>query len=243
MLQHARVARHRIGPLPAVNGRMRQRIRHAVTIQLRTSSACGRACLRSATILTRAASNQWNVRTNHYLDATVVQKQFHGGLRSTLRSTRCDGRGIDNVKTLQEWFVETRGAPLNLNGMEVVQMDRLPVRRGTVRVTADTARADQGIALKAQSGAIHLSDGKQVPLVHIWFDPGLPLEAVHEVECNDGELRVWNVYRTVHPDGTVTVDAWTGNAGMVVSEKLPRRRRYLCSPGSARIFEPQGRRS
>ncbi len=143
------------------------------------------------------------------------------------------------MTTLQERFVETRGAPLFLNGVEIAQMDRIRVRRARVRIVANAASDGQGIALKASSGSIKLSDGRDVPLLHIWFDPGLPSEVVHEVDCREGELRVWNIYRTVHPNGTATEDAWTGNAGMVISEKLPTRRRYLCSPGTAAGFEPQ----
>ncbi|MDZ7653984.1 MAG: hypothetical protein U5L03_16205 [Burkholderiaceae bacterium] len=143
------------------------------------------------------------------------------------------------MKTLQEQFVETRGAPLHVNGVQVVQMDRIAVRRGMVSVRASRACAGQGIALKAPSGAIWLSDGKAVPLLHVWFDPGLPLTVTHEVDCRDGELRVWNIFRTVHPNGAVTEDKWTGNAGMAIVDSQPSRRHYRCSPGTAESFNPQ----
>jgi hypothetical protein len=143
------------------------------------------------------------------------------------------------VKTLQEQFLDSRGAPLLVNGVEIVQIDRIAVRRGKVRLVAKVAYEGQGIALKAPSGAIKLSDGREVSVLHIWFDPGLPLEVTHELDCPDGELRVWNIYRTVHPNGAVTEDAWTGNAGMVIAEKQPRRRHYRCSPGTAASFNPQ----
>ena len=171
--------------------------------------------------------------------AMAAPRLFRDGRRNMLLWIRCDGPGIDSMKTLQEKFVETRGEPLHVDGVEVVQMDRIAVRRGMVSVCANSACAGQGIALKAPSGAIRLSDGQEVPLLHIWFDPGLPLTVIHEVDCPDGELRVWNIYRTVHPNGAVTEDRWTGNAGMARVDAQPRRRRYRCFPGTARSFKPQ----
>ncbi len=148
-------------------------------------------------------------------------------------------RGTESMNTLQERFVESRGAPVVVDGEEVVQMDRIRADRGTVRVTAKVACAGQGIALKAPTGSITLSDGRGVPLLHIWFDPGLPLIAAHDFDCRDGELRVWNISRTVHPNGVATEDAWTGNAGMLIVQRQPLRRRYRCSPGTAVDFDPQ----
>jgi hypothetical protein len=167
------------------------------------------------------------------------QRLFRDGRRNMPLWIRCGGQGTNSMKTLQEQFVETRGAPLHVDGVEVVQMDRIAVRHGTVSVRANSACAGQGIALKAPSGAITLSDGQTVPLLHIWFDPGLPLTVTHEVDCHDGELRVWNIFRTVHPNGAVTEDKWTGNAGMAIVYAQPRRRHYRCSPGTAASFKPQ----
>lgn len=148
-------------------------------------------------------------------------------------------QGIKTMITLQDRFVASHGAPLRVNGVDIVQMDRIHVRHGTVRVIAQAARAGQGIALKVPSGTITLSDGRETPVLHIWFDPGLPLDVTHVVNCRGGELRVWNIFRTVHPNGAVTEDAWTGNAGMAVVEREAHRRRYQCSPGSAASWEPQ----
>jgi hypothetical protein len=171
--------------------------------------------------------------------ATAALRLFRDGRRNMLPWIRCGGRVIDSMKTLQEQFVETRGQPLHLDGVEVVQMDRIAVRHGVVSVSTNSACAGQGIALKAPSGAIRLSDGQAVPLLHIWFDPGLPLAVAHEVDCREGELRVWNIFRTVHPNGAITEDKWTGNAGMAIVDAQPRRRRYRCSPGTAESFNPQ----
>jgi hypothetical protein len=147
--------------------------------------------------------------------------------------------GTDSMNSLQERFVESRGAPVLVDGKEIVQMDRIRADRGTVRVSAKAVCAGQGIALKAPTGSITLSNGRGIPLLHIWFDPGLPLNATHAFDCRDGELRVWNIFRTIHPNGVVTEDAWTGNAGMLIVNKQPLYRRYRCSPGTAVDFDPQ----
>ena len=119
-------------------------------------------------------------------------------------------------------------------------MDRLAVRRARVTISAAAVREGQGLALKAPpNGAIRLTDGRDVRLLHVWFDQGLPLCVTHEVDCKDGELRVWNIYRTRHPNGTVTEDAWTGNAGMTIVGSTENWRRYSCSPGTADHFDPQ----
>ena len=139
---------------------------------------------------------------------------------------------------LQDLFLRTRGDPLQIDGSVVVQMDRLQIRKARVTVSAARAFDGQGIALKTPNGHIKLGDGREVPLLHIWFDKGLPLTASHDVDCK-GELRVWNIYRTGHPGGAVTEDAWTGNAGMIMTDESLSRRRYLCSAGTARTFDPQ----
>lgn len=143
------------------------------------------------------------------------------------------------MTSLQEEFLAAGGGPLRVDEVEVVQGDRIALRHATVHVSARKHVEGQGIALKAGSGRIKLSDGRAVRLVHIWFDGGLPLTVSHEVECKDGELRVWNVYRVTHSTGLTTEESWTGNAGMVITEKLPSRRHYLCSPGTASRFDPQ----
>jgi hypothetical protein len=142
------------------------------------------------------------------------------------------------MMSLQEMFVASRGAPVVIDGKRIVQMDRLPIRRAMVTISADATLTNQGIALKTNKGGVRLSNGVSVSLLHTWFDSGLPLSVSHFVECQDGELRVWNIYRTKHPGGSITEDAWTGNAGMLVENVSPTRRRYLCSPGYANGFDP-----
>lgn len=145
--------------------------------------------------------------------------------------------------TLQAEFAKSRGRPVQVGGYSVVQMDRIPITRGTVTVTFEQGNADLvcGVALKSAKGSILLPNGERVPLLHIWDEPGVSRTAPYEVDCKDGELRVWNIYRVQHASGLVTEDSWTGNAGMVVEHTGENRRRYRCSCGSG-DFDPENQR-
>jgi hypothetical protein len=140
---------------------------------------------------------------------------------------------------MKERFIASGGSPLIINGRVVIQMDTIPVTKAKLNVSASKARNDQGIALKSPKGSITLSDGRKVPLLHMWFDEGLPLSVAHDVDCGSEGLRIWNIYRTRHAGGVVTEDAWTGNAGMAVLDEGENYRRYGCSPGNADHFDPQ----
>lgn len=139
--------------------------------------------------------------------------------------------------SLMEEFLRNLGAPVKIGSREVVQMDRIPIHNGIITVRFRCAAADNGVALKAASGKIFLSDGRHVPLLHIWNELHLPLNVTHVVSCPNKELRIWNIYRSKHPDGSVTEDAWTGNAGMIVEMINSAHRRYRCSNGTG-AFDP-----
>ncbi len=140
---------------------------------------------------------------------------------------------------LQTDFLQTNGGPVMREGDSVVQMDRIPISTGLVRIAFQRGNAEQtcGLALESAKGAIYLSGGERVTLLHIWDEQELPRTVAYRVDCPDGELRVWNIYRTEHASGLVTEDAWTGNAGMIVTQVGKRRRQYRCSCGPG-DFDP-----
>lgn len=140
--------------------------------------------------------------------------------------------------TLQEQFLQNHGAPLLIEGRVVLQIDRIPIKRGKLRIEFRGNYSGSGIALKSKNGGLELSDGEWVPLLHIWDEPGLPRVAEHRVDCQDGELRIWNVYKNTHPGGRITTDCWTGNAGMIIEDVGRNVRRYKCSNGTG-VFNPQ----
>jgi hypothetical protein len=132
--------------------------------------------------------------------------------------------------TLQERFIESRGSPVMIGDQQVSQLYRIPLTKGVVQFRfISPPDADQGICVNAKGGAIELSDGTSCETLHIWHEPGRPEKAAHRLTCPAGEFLVWNVYRARHPDGETTVDCFTGDAGMVLLQEGPMRRRFGCS--------------
>jgi len=115
--------------------------------------------------------------------------------------------------SLQEKFMQVRGAPISVGSLTVNQLDRLPIQHALVTIKFMSDHHGNGVALKSAKGGIVLTDGRKVGLLYIWNDTSLPQETKHIVDCPDGELKVWNIYRVHHANGQVTEDSWTGNAG------------------------------
>src|SRR6185295_8925480 len=113
-----------------------------------------------------------------------------------------------------------------------------PIHLGMIRVSL-TSPPDgrNAVCLKSDNGGIHLSDGSKAKRLHIWNDPGLPSVVEHRVDCRDGQLKVWNIYRVLHPEGATTEDSWTGNAGMILRQEGSQKRSYRCSDGIGE-FDP-----
>lgn len=143
------------------------------------------------------------------------------------------------AETLQEKFIESKGQPVLVGQQQVIQMDLIPIRSGniTVRFLSEPIGI-YGVVLKSYKGSITLSDGSKVPSVFVWNELGLDREVRHPVECPDGELGIWNIYRTTHPTGETTEDYFTGNAGMIVNRAEDKVRHYLCSAGPG-PFDPE----
>jgi hypothetical protein len=146
---------------------------------------------------------------------------------------------IIKMVPLQTKFLISKGQPINVDGNVAVQMDRIPIKCGTVTVSFLSAKspAAQGVAFKSAKGGIKLSDGKKVKLVYVWDEKKLPKVVRHEVVCPDGVLRLWNIYKIGDERDLTRADAWTNNAGMVIDELGLNKRRYRCSDGLGE-FDP-----
>jgi hypothetical protein len=132
--------------------------------------------------------------------------------------------------TLQYLFIQSRGSPVVVGDWLVHQLARIPIRVGVIRVRMlSPPDKSQGVCLKAEGGAILLSDGSSTETLQVWHEPDLPDTVVHRVNCPSNELRVWNTYRVRHPTGQTTIDHWTGAAGMVLLEEHLSSRRYGCN--------------
>ncbi len=133
-------------------------------------------------------------------------------------------------ETLQDLFIKSQGQPIKVGDMVVVQLDQLPLHDGVVFITfLSPQNSNQGVCLKTNGGAIHLSDGSITEKLYIWNTPGLPRFVKHKISCAHREVLLWNIYRVIHPSGQVTEDQWTGNAGMVLVEESSHMRRFVCS--------------
>lgn len=140
---------------------------------------------------------------------------------------------------LQYKFIESKGAPISLNGQNVIQLDTIPIHKGIVSIRfISILNGEFGVVLKSKNGYIVLSEGRHTKCLFTWNEPKLPRIINYEVNCTDGKLRVWNVYKVHHHTGEVTEDAWTGNAGMIVENRNRYARLYKCSSGLGE-FNPE----
>ena len=102
-------------------------------------------------------------------------------------------------------FVESCGAPVIVAGQQVVQLDNILVHKGTIRVSMTSQlNGKHGVCLKNDKGGILLSDESRTKRLHIWNNPELPSVVEHRIDCRDGQLKVWNIYRVTHPEGVIT---------------------------------------
>ena len=135
---------------------------------------------------------------------------------------------------LQSAFVETKGKPIVLNGCEIVQGDWLPLDGPAVvevRMLSETVRPHDHVRLSfKKKGRIGLSDGSWVRTLEVRDHETLPRWVRHKVEPKGEALLVSNAYTVVRGKAEFT-ESWTGNAGLIVREKLSHYRRYDCSNG------------
>jgi hypothetical protein len=143
-----------------------------------------------------------------------------------------------SMESLQAAFVRTKGLPIERDGCLIAQMDRISIPSHalvTIQFVGDQRFVDNAAAIavdRNSGGWIALSDGTRVHAVATWDDDALARQLTHEVYAPEFELRVYNKYRIRHSSGLITEDSFTGNAGIVVSEKNSDSRLYECSNGS-----------
>lgn len=91
----------------------------------------------------------------------------------------------------------------------------------------------QGFDLKLSAGFILLSTGQKVSHLRTWFDPSLDPQVEYQFENMNGGLQFWNVYKRRWPNGNVTEERMTGNAGFWIERMSELHRIYHCSSGEA----------
>src|SRR5437660_95761 len=117
--------------------------------------------------------------------------------------------------TLQELFVSSRGAPVSLCGVTVVQMDQVTIPNKacvSLKFVGPRIYKDNAAILSIpKPGIIIMSNGEAVNAVQTWDEDDLPRVICYDVVSGGKKLQVYNKYRTRHKD-FVTEDSFTGNA-------------------------------
>jgi hypothetical protein len=135
---------------------------------------------------------------------------------------------------LAEQFQAAQGAPVEVDGQLAHMMYELPPVTAPVRLRITlTPRGErpQGLRLKARDGQVVVNDQGLEDVV-LWSDSAPP-EVEATLEPAGGKpmtVRVWNTWR----DQQGAMQAWIGDAGMVVEEAGDGRVTLRCSDGFER---------
>ncbi len=113
-------------------------------------------------------------------------------------------------------FQQSKGAPVESKGQLVHPIFKARVKSGQkrflIRRIHATSSPVPGLRIKAVKGQIEVN-GQRHPEVILWADTSpetVPLSVISKFGC---ELKAWNVWRADD-----LVQAWVGNAGLVISE-------------------------
>lgn len=132
---------------------------------------------------------------------------------------------------LAQRFQAAKGAPIEVDGQTAQMMYELaPLSEpAELRVALETSSSrPQGLRLKARNGEIVVKDQALEDVV-LWTDTAPP-ETVAELRPNGKKplaIRVWNVWR----DEAGTMQAWIGDAGLVVEDEGSGAVTLHCSDG------------
>ncbi|WP_157771932.1 hypothetical protein [Ralstonia solanacearum] len=141
------------------------------------------------------------------------------------------------MQTLSELFIASKGAPIEVNGAQVVSMYTKIVETGQaidVHFEEVAASPPQGLRIKVKGGSI-LINAQELAEVVLWKEtapPQFAFQCIKRGKAKEIELRVWNCWL----DEKGVSQAWIGNAGMIVQEE-PGRVTLRCSPGRG-PFDP-----
>lgn len=128
----------------------------------------------------------------------------------------------------------TRPKYILWSGQAVWTIFDVPVpREGRLQIEflSEPREPSQGADVKVEDGAITLPSGETVQTLRTWHEPQYEEVVEYPFESKAGLIKVWNVYRRPWPDGRVTEEKWTGNAGFLVEHETEGRWLFRCSNG------------
>ena len=105
----------------------------------------------------------------------------------------------------------------------------------SIKFLSDPREPTQGVDVKLKDGAIHLSEGERVKILRTWHDPRYEEVVEYPYASNDGRLSIWNVFHRRWPDGRMTAEKWTGNAGFLIERESNHRWLFHCSSGPQEV--------
>ncbi len=109
--------------------------------------------------------------------------------------------------------------------------------RFRVEFLSEVREPSQGVDVKVEGGAITLPGGEsvQTQTLRTWHDPRYEEVVEYPYKSKAGVLKVWNVYHRSWPDGRITEEKWTGNAGFLVEHEAEDRWVFRCSNGPSEL--------
>ena len=120
------------------------------------------------------------------------------------------------TETLSARFAANTGAPVHLDGKVVVPIYSVEVsakRRGfTIHRQHAADSPVPGLSLQARTGEIEVN-GRRSSHIVLWADTSPQRVDLAVLSGSGCTLNVWNVWRNGD-----SMDAWLGNAGMVVTQ-------------------------
>lgn len=93
----------------------------------------------------------------------------------------------------------------------------------------------QGVDVKVEGGGVTLAGGESVHTLRTWHDPRYEKAVEYPYKSKAGLLKVWNVYHRSWPDGRISVEKWTGNAGFLAEQEAERSWVFRCSDGPSEL--------
>lgn len=133
------------------------------------------------------------------------------------------------AETLSSLFQRTSGQPVDVAEGLAHPIFRKKVGAGRSNFLARRLRSSEkwvcGLRLKVVKGELEINDQRHAEII-LWADTSPQSVFFTVVAKKDCELKAWNVWRA-----NGTVQAWIGNAGIVISED-GRVSRLACSGGT-----------
>ncbi|MCG1021456.1 hypothetical protein [Sutcliffiella horikoshii] len=133
--------------------------------------------------------------------------------------------------SLGEMFIKNKGEALNINGSQVVMSKRFEVKLGQdIKIEFISCRNEyrQGIELSLDKRKGYIEINSQRIKSPVFWQDSAPSSFI--IKCfphnQVGQLNLWNIW-----DFDGGVEAWVGNAGIIVEQEDDNNFLFRCSNG------------